>query len=110
MNRRDFLKTLTVVSAGAATTVIPLPKEEGVVKFEEARLKRFSDGKWFLDFSANELLTTKLGNDKELVAEIGDYTFVLKQPGQVEFSTEHFREGRIYHHWITGHGWEQRNI
>lgn len=117
MDRRDFLKSLTVVAAGstvvAGSKLLPelLQQKDDAqaIKFDKATLKRFSDNRWALMFESSELLQSKLQEGKELVAEIGDYIFLLKNVNSFEFSTEHLGSGRrTYIHRVSGLGWEQQ--
>lgn len=115
MNRRDFLKSIGVVGAGTAVSVLPqliLDKQLPQIKFDEATLHREFNGSWRLNFSSPELFVLRKQsgqNPEELVVEIGDYIFVLKQPKQIDFaSTEYLAKGgKIYHIQLVGQGWEQ---
>lgn len=110
MNRREFIKSLGIVSAGAVvaggTFELQSDPEISQLKFEKALLKRFSDHRWILTFETDEMLHVSLQPNKELVAEIGKYKFCLKDIKEVMVDLVPLGEGR-YNHWITGIGWEQ---
>lgn len=112
MNRREFIKSLGLVTAGSAVTIVPavLLKEQPPpiepIQFDKADLQRWTDGKWHLGFESEKVFNPSGKND--IVIEIGEYKLLLKNMGKVEHSWEFKgKSGKNYIHWISGDGWEE---
>ena len=107
MNRRDFIKSLSLVAAGSTATIVPvaLLKEAQPIepiKFDKATLQRWTNGRWHLNFEAEEVFNPSGKND--IVVELAEFKFLLKNMGKIEHSWEF--EGN-YIHWVSGDGWEE---
>lgn len=117
MNRRDFIKSLGVVTAGSAATVaIPVvasvvlaEKPESKleiqpIEFDHARLQRFVSGRWNLEFESGKLFNPS--GQKEIVVEIEEFQFLLKGLGEITHSTSNLSRSKSYIHWLSGSEWE----
>jgi hypothetical protein len=124
MNRRDFLKSFGTVAIAAPVVSLPAlsildrsvkelvaPDVIKRVDFSQrATFRRYSDGRWFLEFASDERLDVEFKND--MVIEIEDKEYILNEITDIQISTEFLgwrnkREtDRDYIHWLTGNKWQ----
>jgi hypothetical protein len=75
--------------------------------------RRYSDGRWFLEFVSDERLNVEFGND--MVIEIEDKEYILNEITDIQISTEflnlynkrELQTDRDYIHWLTGNKWQE---
>ena len=102
MNRREFIKSLGLVSAATGVGVATLTKEEiKPIEFELATLKRSYGGYWHLEFTTSRVFSPDEENG--IVVEIGEHKFFLKDWQSVE----HFNFEGFTRHRLSGSTWEK---
>lgn len=125
MNRRDFLKSFGTVAIAAPVVSLPalsildrqvkeLVSPIKRVDFSQrATFRRYSDGRWFLEFVSDERLNVEFEND--MVIEIEDKEYTLNEITDIQISTEFLgwcnkreqQTDRDYIHWLTGNKWQE---
>lgn len=122
MNRRDFLKSFGTIAIAApvvslpALSIIekslPLAPLKRVDFSQRATFRRYSDGRWFLEFVSEEQLEVEFNN--EMVIAIEDKEYILGGITDIQISTEFLgwrnrqdrQTDRDYIHWLTGNQWQ----